>query len=57
MNFDTKLDAALKRLSSTGMWSSSYAPPIYRLLWGLGVKIPPPHFSRSTFNFVFMFIS
>jgi uncharacterized protein YybS (DUF2232 family) len=57
MDFDTKLNAALERLSSTGMWRSNYAPPYYRLLWRLGVTIPPPHFSHFTFNFAFSFIS
>lgn len=37
--------AALEILASTGIWRSNYAPPIYRLLWRLGVEAPPPHFA------------
>jgi len=56
MDFNPKLKAALKRLSATGMWRSNYAPPLYRLLWRLGVKIPPPHFLPPIFHFIFWFI-
>ncbi len=28
----------------------SYGPHLHRLLWKLGVKIPPPHFSRYAQN-------
>ncbi|UXI66588.1 DUF6404 family protein [Tahibacter amnicola] len=32
-------------LSSMGLKSLDYAPPAYRLLWRLGVKITPPLFA------------
>jgi hypothetical protein len=44
MTFDEKRAVALKLLAGTGMWRSSYEPPLWRLLWRLGVEIPPPHF-------------
>jgi hypothetical protein len=44
MQFETKLQAALDLLASTGIWRSSYAPPIYRFFWLIRVRIPPPHF-------------
>jgi hypothetical protein len=52
MRFQEKLKAALGLLASTGIWRSQYAPPLYRLLWKLGAKIPPPHFLSFTANFV-----
>jgi hypothetical protein len=52
MRFEEKLAAALGLLASTGMWRSNYAPPLHRLLWKLGAKIPPPHFQSFAANFV-----
>jgi hypothetical protein len=40
-------------LAATGMLRSSYEPPLYRLLWRLGLFLPPPHFASFGFNFVF----
>ncbi|MGF1761211.1 DUF6404 family protein [Photobacterium sagamiensis] len=51
MDFDPKLKEALILLEKTGMWSSTYKPPIYRLLWRLGIKVRPPHFSSVISNF------
>src|SRR5439155_21462050 len=52
MRFEQKLTAALGLLATTGIWRSNYAPPLHRLLWKLGAKIPPPHFLSFTANFV-----
>jgi hypothetical protein len=52
IRFEEKLAAALGLLASTGMWRSNYAPPLHRLLWKLGAKLPPPHFQTVTANFV-----
>ena len=54
MSFEEKLAAALTLLESTGIRRRKYAPPLYRLLWRLGVKLPPPLFNRFATNFVFM---
>jgi uncharacterized membrane-anchored protein len=27
------------------MWRSNYEPPLLRLLWRLGLNVPPPHFA------------
>ena len=45
MNATTRRTRALQILAATGMWQSSYEPPLLRLLWRLGFDIPPPHFS------------
>jgi len=50
MNTQSKREAALKVLASTGMWRSSYAPPLLRLLWRLGFDVPPPHFGTFWSN-------
>ena len=39
-------ETALRLLAETGMWRSNYAPPAARLMWRLGVNVPPPHFAR-----------
>ena len=53
MDNNEKRAAALRLLASTGMWSSSYAPPLFRILWWFGVDIPPPHFASFTWNMIF----
>jgi|SRR6267378_3359629 len=52
MRFEQKLTAALALLASTGIWRSNYAPPLHRLLWRIGGRVPPPHFLSFTANFV-----
>lgn len=39
-----RLMIALELLSERGVTPDEYAPPFFRLLWGLGLDIPPPHF-------------
>jgi len=53
MRFEQKLAAALTLLEATGIWRNSYAPPLWRFLWRVGVRVPPPHFVGSTANFLF----
>jgi hypothetical protein len=40
-------------LESTGIWRGNYAPPLYRSLWKVGLRVPPPHFVGFTANFLF----
>ncbi|TDY33287.1 DUF6404 family protein [Janthinobacterium sp. 75] len=44
MSFEYRKTRALELLHSTGMARSHYAPPLMRLLWKVGVQVPPPHF-------------
>ncbi|MGL5389641.1 MAG: DUF6404 family protein [Serratia sp. (in: enterobacteria)] len=44
MTFDEKKQQALALMAEKKMWRSNYAPPLMRLLWKLGVQIPPPPF-------------
>lgn len=41
MDFEERKQKALALMASRKMWKSNYAPPLIRLLWKLGVKIPP----------------
>jgi hypothetical protein len=50
MNTEAKRAAALELLASTGIWRIHYAPPIARLLWRLGINVPPPHFASFRSN-------
>ena len=50
--FNQKLDQALDLLSTTGMWRSNYAPPLFRLLWRCNVRVAPPHFRSMRANAV-----
>jgi hypothetical protein len=40
----TRRARALAILEQTGMLRSNYASPIFRLLWRLGLDVPPPDF-------------
>ncbi|QGY32702.1 DUF6404 family protein [Pantoea cypripedii] len=52
--FIRKKTRAIDIMASKGMWSSNYAPPLHRLLWKLGVNIPPPPFTTFRSNmFIF----
>lgn len=42
--FEGKKERALAHLARTGIWQSNYAPPLFRMLWSVGVRVPPPHF-------------
>ena len=44
MTESEKREAALALLAKTGIWPSNYAPPLFHVLWRLGVNVPPPHF-------------
>jgi hypothetical protein len=50
MDFDNKLADALAALEATGMKRRKYAPPLARLLWRLGLRIPPPHYASFAQN-------
>jgi hypothetical protein len=39
-----KIDAAVRYLRARKVSAGTAAPPLYRLLWALGVPVPPPHF-------------
>ncbi|WP_430387835.1 DUF6404 family protein [Dyella sp. 20L07] len=39
---------ALQMLAATGIHQANYAPPATRLMWRLGINVPPPHFARFT---------
>jgi Family of unknown function (DUF6404) len=53
MDYPSKLSSALAMLAATGISRSNYEPPLYRLLWRVGLFLPPPHFASFGFNFVF----
>jgi len=53
MRTNEKREAALKILAATGIWPSSYAPPLVRLLWRLGLDVPPPHLRTFCANALF----
>lgn len=41
MEFEEKKQRAMALLIQKKMWASNAAPPLIRLLWRVGVKIPP----------------
>lgn len=45
MNFEEKKERAIAIMESKKMWSSNYAPPLLRLAWKMGVRIPPLPFA------------
>jgi hypothetical protein len=50
MDEEAKREAALALLARTGMPRRSYAPPMYRHLWRLGINLPPIHFASFWTN-------
>ena len=53
MIFLKKLEKALAKLESSEPKISGYQPPLFRLLWVLGVELPPPHFRTFSKNRTF----
>ena len=51
--FVAKREEALRLLKSTGIRESNYCPPLLRLLWRLGLQVPPPHFANFGATAVF----
>ena len=45
MTFSEKLERMHAHLSELGLKEAAFAPPLYRLLWRLGIEVPPPLFS------------
>ena len=45
MDFEEKKERAISIMKSKKMWSSNYAPPLLRLVWKMGVRIPPLPFA------------
>jgi hypothetical protein len=47
MSFENQRAHALAILTNTDVWPrGSYAPLLFKLLWRLGFRIPPPHFAN-----------
>ncbi len=46
MTHRKKVEHLLADLSQCGIPPATIAPPLYRLLWSLGIEVPPPHFQR-----------
>jgi hypothetical protein len=44
MTHDEKIQYLIKDLGQKGVGPYTVAPPLYRLLWRLGIQAPPPHF-------------
>ncbi len=45
MSFEAKKERAITLMESNKMWRSNYAPPLLRLAWKAGFKIPPLPFA------------
>jgi len=56
MTFTARLNIALAILARTGIRPIFYAPPTHRLLWRLGFRIRPPHFSGQLANILFAWL-
>jgi hypothetical protein len=44
MTHQQKVDHLIEELGQQGVGSYTVAPPFWRLLWRLGLKVPPPFF-------------
>jgi hypothetical protein len=52
MSYPRRLETALAQLAATGIMKSNYAPPLFRILWRMGVYVRPPHFASFSSNFL-----
>ena len=50
MTFEDKCRRALAMLDGQGVSRWTASPPLYRLLWRMGVRVPPPHFAGLAVN-------
>ncbi len=53
MAFEDKKKKAIALMEDKKMWRSNYAPPILRLFWTMGGKMPPPPFAPFWLNTLF----
>ena len=53
MAFEEKKKKAIALMEEKKMWRSNYAPPLLRLFWKLGGKMPPPPFAPFWRNMLF----
>lgn len=53
MTHKEKIEKMYEELHEKGVSKSNCAPPVYRLLWKLGVEIAPPLFSSFMRNLCF----
>jgi len=44
MEFQLQLHRSLAVLSQRGLPRHRYEPPLFRLLWKIGIQVPPPHY-------------
>jgi ABC-type Fe3+-siderophore transport system permease subunit len=44
MTQQEKIERAVDELVAGGVWRATAAPPPHRLLWRLGLPVPPPHY-------------
>ena len=53
-SFDSRLQRAFAILQAAGVKKSRYAPPMYRLFWKCGLKVPPPQLAGFAINTLLM---
>mgnify|MGYP001087766150 CR=1 FL=1 len=53
MSYPATIKTALALLETTGIARYKYAPPLHRLLWTVGIPVPPPHLASVPFNCLF----
>ena len=57
MNAEEKREAAFKILEARGISYKTYAPFTYRMLWKMGINMPPPHMSSFLMNMIISSLS
>ncbi|GGF81575.1 hypothetical protein GCM10011338_37300 [Alteromonas lipolytica] len=54
MDYQDKLNAAMKELEQSKISKSNYAPPFFNLLLKLGFKVRPYHYNSPLVNFILL---
>lgn len=52
MDFEEKKARAMQIIAEKKMWKSNCVPPLLRLLWKMGFKIPPLPFAPAWLVFL-----
>jgi len=55
--YPKEISSSLQRLSELNLPDATVAPPLHRLLWRLGISVPPPVLASFSSNFGLFFVA
>lgn len=55
-SYPEEISVLLERLSGLDLPEATVAPPLHRMLWRIGIKVPPPVLANFATNFALFFV-